>query len=62
MKERYPCFELEIEQDALKLTKLRGLHYGSDSWRRGGGASTKHGASIREGRLIQTLHLRGGVY
>ena len=27
-----------------------------------GGASIRQGALIREGRLIQTIHLKGGVY
>ena len=27
-----------------------------------GGASIGQGAFIREGRLIQTIHLKGGVY
>ncbi len=31
------------------------------SWRRGGG-SIRHGAFIRGGCLIQTLHFTGGVY
>ena len=29
---------------------------------RGGGRSIRHGAFIRGGRLIQTLHLKEGVY
>ena len=27
-----------------------------------GGASIRQGAFIREGRLIETIHLKGGVY
>ena len=28
----------------------------------GGGASIRQGALIIEGRLVQTIHLKGGVY
>ena len=35
---------------------------GSSNTEKGGGASIRQGAFIREGRLIQTIHLKGGVY
>ena len=31
-------------------------------WGGGRGASIRQGAFIREGRLIQTIHLKGGGY
>ena len=55
-----------VNEASRKLTKLRDF----TSWSvplafeaiLRGGASIRHGAFIRRGRLIQTLLLKGGVY
>ena len=50
-------------QTRRKLNKLRDfLRVFFRSWGGGRGASIRQGAFIREGRLIQTIHLKGGVY
>ena len=55
-----------VNEASKKLTKLRDLTPWSVSLAfeaiLGRGASIRHGAFIRGGRLIQTLHLKGGVY
>ena len=58
-----------VGQTRRKLNKLRDflrVFFIFDAilggWGGGRGASIRQGAFIREGRLIQTIHLKGGVY
>ena len=66
----YASVKVDIAgQTQRKLNKLRDflrVFFIFDAilggWGGEGGASIRQGAFIREGRLIQTIHLKGGVY
>ena len=62
-------FTAIVGQTRGKLNKLRDflrVFFIFDAilagWGGGRGACIRQGAFIREGRLIQTIHLKGGVY
>ena len=61
IKERYPHFELEIEQDANKLIDCIVHLFLVYVWFSGKGAFIRLGAFVREGRLLQTCQLRGAL-
>ena len=53
------CSQAIVGQTRRKLNKLRDFLLGR--WGGGRRASIRQGAFIREGRLIQTIHLKGGA-
>ena len=63
------CPQAIVGQTRRKLNKLRDslrlffIFYAIlGGWDGGSGASIRQGAFIREGRLIQTIHIKRGVY
>jgi len=61
---RHQCHHRHLGQ--LQLGDFRRVFFIFDAilggWGGGRGASIRQGAFIREGCLLQTIHLKGGVY